>query len=211
MKIALAAACLIVFGACDAVDPSIPAKQEMKAPTLAQAVPPTTQTPEKVHPWEASDGTNAGMAGEDREFIRKTAERALAQVQFGNLVLDKGTHTEIRNLGWRMASDYSMVNRQLARLAETEKITLPTALRADHQNVLSNMKKLSGADFDEAYLFQMERGERNEFEWASTSATDPDVKAFAWQALTIVRDHEALVKETAETYRRDKNRVISIQ
>ncbi|HEV7767001.1 MAG TPA: DUF4142 domain-containing protein [Thermoanaerobaculia bacterium] len=214
MKIALAAACLVVFGACDAVDPSIPAKQEMRSSPLAQAVQPIQQTPAKApHPWEAGDGTNPGMAGEDQEFLRKAAERAIAEVQFGNLVLEKGTHTALRNFAWRMVTDYSTINRQLARLAAAKAIALPSELRADQKIAFSRMAKLSGEEFDLAYLSHVEYtgAEPRAFERASTSATDPDVKAFAWQALSSVRDHEALVKETAESYRRDKNRVISIQ
>ena len=58
--------------------------------------------------------------------------------------------------------------------------------------VKDRLSKLSGPEFDRAYMTAMlsdHRKDVNEFKMESTSGKDPDVKAFASKTLPTLEDH----------------------
>ena len=212
MKIAVAAACVVVFGACGIDDREQP-PAPMKARPLAESVPPIAETApaRKAHGWDAT--TTTGMSGEDQAFVSAAAMRALAEVKMGNLVLDKGTHAEVRTFAWRMVTDYSSMKAQVARLAGAKGLAVPTELGGEQRSSFNRLSALTGEEFDKAYMQHMAGTEPGmaPFERASTSAEDADVKAFALSALSMLRHHVPMAKEAADTFQRDLNRVIKIQ
>jgi putative membrane protein len=208
MKIAMAAACVVVLGACG-IDDREKSSEPVKTSPFAQSVQPidppaatATGHAEKARSYEITD------------FIAKAGMRGLVEVKTGNLVLDKGTDADVRNFAWRMVSDYSSMNRQLAQLAAAKGLTLPTELRGEHKLEFDRLSKLSGDAFDRSYLYHVENTllpSLRTLERASTSADDADVKAFASRTLSMFRDHETLAKQTAKALQREKKRVITIE
>lgn len=147
-----------------------------------------------------SGGTLSAMAPEDKEFVSKAGMGGLFEVQAGNLALQKATSPDVKSFAQRMVTDHSAANAELARLATTKGLALPTELGGAHKGAYDHLAMLSGAELDKAYMQHMvddHTKDVGELEKASTSATDADVKGFAAKTLPILQEHLKVAREVA--------------
>jgi putative membrane protein len=163
----------------------------------ASAQPPTpTQSPTPT-PAKA-DKTADHAASADHTFVTKVAEGGMAEVKLGQLAADKATSEDVKKFGQRMVTDHSKANDELKALAQQKSITLPTDLNAKDKATYDRFSKLSGAEFDRAYMQHMladHRTDVNEFKKESTSGKDPDVKAWAGKTLPTLEEHLKLAQD----------------
>ena len=148
-----------------------------------------------------SGGTATAMTNEDKEFVSKAGMGGLAEVLLGGLALRNASNADVKAFAQRMVTDHTTANAELAQLAITKGLALPTELAGEHKDALDHLSSLSGAEFDKAYMTHMvEDHEKDvaEFDKASTSATDSDVKGWAGKTLPTLQAHLAQAKETAK-------------
>jgi putative membrane protein len=91
-----------------------------------------------------------------------------------------------------MVDDHSRADEQLKALAQRKGIEVPAGPSAKDEAVARNLEKLSGPQFDDAYMSLMVRDHKKDVadsEKASKSATDPQVKQFAAQTLPTLQEH----------------------
>jgi putative membrane protein len=147
-----------------------------------------------------SGGTISALSDADKEFITKAGMGGMAEVQMGNLALQKATHADVKAFAQRMVTDHSKANDELSQLATAKGVALPTELAGDHKAAFDHLSSLSGAEFDKAYMQHMvEDHDKDvaEFDKASTSATDADVKTWAGKTLPTLQSHQQQAKDTA--------------
>ena len=136
-------------------------------------------------------GTGA-MSSRDQKFLMEAAMGGLMEVELGRWAAQKGTSPEVKQFGQRMVDDHSKANTELAQLATSKGVTLPTQLDEKHQRNVSKISRLTGAEFDRAYSKMMlsdHEDDVKEFEKQSTSGTDADLKAFASKTLPTLQEH----------------------
>ena len=161
----------------------------------AQSSSPSTTTSTSKHHASANNESNASSSkldAVDRHFIRKAGEGGLAEVELGKLAAEKGATDEVKKFGQRMVDDHSKANEQLKQLAESKGVALPTKLDPNDQATKARLEKLSGQQFDRAYMNDMVKDHSKdvaEFKKESTTAKDTDVKSFASQTLPTLQDH----------------------
>jgi putative membrane protein len=166
----------------------------------------TSSSPAERSQMSASKGadqaTSAGkLPAKDRQFIMKAGEGGKAEVELGQLAKDKASSQSVKEFGQRMVDDHTKANRQLEALAGQKGITLPDKLDAKHRALKSRLEKLSGSEFDRAYMHEMVQDHTKdvaEFQRESSAAKDPDVKSFASETLPTLKQHLSLAKRTAE-------------
>lgn len=128
----------------------------------------------------------------DTTFLKKAASGGIAEVELGQLAVEKASNPDIKQFGQRMVNDHTKANSQLKQVAAEDHVRLPQGLSAKDKAIKDALAKLSGDDFDRAYLKDMIQDHRQDvadFEHASKSAQDPAVKSFAMQTLPTLRDH----------------------
>ncbi|MER8963983.1 MULTISPECIES: DUF4142 domain-containing protein [unclassified Mesorhizobium] len=86
---------------------------------------------------------------ETTAFLRLTAKRH--EVQFGELA-GKSKNAAVKEFARNMVHDHTATNDRLKSLAEASKIPLPAGLDSDHKQKHARLEKLTGADFDLAYI-----------------------------------------------------------
>ena len=148
----------------------------------------------------AGAGTLTVMSNEDKEFVVKAGMGGLAEVQMGNLALQKASNADVKAFAQRMVTDHSKANAELAQLATAKGLALPTELADAHKAGYEHLNGLSGAEFDKAYMQHMVSDHETtvaDFDKASTSATDADLKAWAGKTLPTLKEHLELAKTTA--------------
>jgi putative membrane protein len=98
-----------------------------------------------------------------------------------------------------MVADHTKANDELKEIASKKGITLPTSMDAKSQATYDRLSKLSGAEFDRAYMRDMvadHKTDVNEFKQESERGTDPDLKAFAAKTLPTLQEHLQMAEST---------------
>ena len=147
-----------------------------------------------------SGGVVTNMTDDDKEFVSKAGMGGLAEVQMGNVALQKAQNADVKAFAQRMVTDHSQANEELQQLATTKGLALPTELAGEHKDAMEHLSSLSGADFDKQYMKHMvEDHEKDvaEFDKASTTANDADVKTWAGKTLPTLRSHLEQAKTTS--------------
>ena len=144
-------------------------------------------------------GTSASVPAADKAFVEKAAVGGMAEVQMGKMAQQKGSSDQVKQFGGRMVDDHSKANDELKQIASAKGIALPTDLDAKHKSKMDKMEKLSGAQFDRAYMDEMVADHKQdvaEFKKQASSGKDSDLKAFAAKTLPTLEDHLKMAQST---------------
>jgi putative membrane protein len=134
----------------------------------------------------------AATATNDKKFMQEAAEGGLAEVELGKLAEERASNQEVKDFGKQMVNDHSKANEQLKELASKEGVTLPDNLSAKDKMLKQRLEKLSGPNFDRAYMENMVKDHKKdvaEFNRESTSGKDNAVKEFAANTLPTLKEH----------------------
>jgi putative membrane protein len=132
------------------------------------------------------------VAASDARFMKEAAGGGLAEVQLGQLAQEKAGSDQVKQFGQRMVTDHSKANEQLEQLAQQKNVRLPKAPDAKERAEKARLEKLSGDQFDKAYMSHMVADHKKdvaEFRKESSAAHDPDVKNFVSQTLPTLQEH----------------------
>jgi putative membrane protein len=134
---------------------------------------------------------------DDRKFVKDAAMGGMTEVELGKLASQKASRDDVKQFGQRMVDDHTKANDQLKQIASKQSIPIPEALDSKYQSRIDKLSKLSGADFDKAYLKDQLKDHQTdvkEFSAEAQSGADPNVKAFASSTLPILQEHLEMVK-----------------
>ena len=150
---------------------------------------------------QTSATTSAGhRVASDREFVRQAAQGGLAEVELGQLATEKAASPEVKQFGQRMVGDHTKANDQLKQIAQQQGIAVPDKLDAKDAATKARLEKLSGKEFDRAYMHDMVTDHTKdviEFKHEANSAEDSTVKNFAEQTVPTLEDHLKEAKSIA--------------
>jgi putative membrane protein len=151
-----------------------------------------------------STGTkaSAAMTAADSTFLKHAAAGGMAEVELGQLASEKASNPEVKLFGQRMVDDHSKANDQLRQVAAQEHVSLPRGPSAKDKITKTNLEKLSGDQFDRAYMEDMVQDHKKDvadFERESKTAHDPAIKSFATQTLPTLREHLKEAQKIAPT------------
>ncbi|HTS07285.1 MAG TPA: DUF4142 domain-containing protein [Candidatus Eisenbacteria bacterium] len=152
------------------------------------------------HSTANSKTSAAGMTMSDDAFVKKAAEADMAEVELGHLAVQKASSEKVKNFGQRMIDDHGKNQDKVKQVAEEEHVTLPTQLSAKDQATKERLEKLSGTQFDDAYMKDMLKNHKKdvaEFAHESKDAKDSAVKNYAQETLPTLREHLSLAKQIA--------------
>jgi putative membrane protein len=148
----------------------------------------------KTKDTTSSAASTGGIAvsSDDSKFATTAAAGGMAEVEIGKLAEQKTTNAQIKSFAAMMITDHGKANDALMAIAKTKNITLPATLDADHQKKMDDLSKLSGKDFDKAYVDAMVDGHQKTLKLMQDEAKDgkdADLKAFATQTAPTVQMH----------------------
>ena len=174
-KLAVAAAFTVAVGIC-----GLAAQQSSD--------PSNSSSANGMSPAKAS----AGQTMADTKFMKEAAQGGMAEVALGQLAVEKASNADVKKFGQRMVDDHSKANDKLKQLASQKNVALPQDLNAKDKATKASLEKLSGEQFDQAYMKDMVKDHKKDvgdFQRESKAAHDPDVKQFAADTLPTLEDH----------------------
>lgn len=138
------------------------------------------------------------LSQQDQDFVMKAAQGGMAEVALGQMASTKATNADVKSFANRMVTDHGQANQELQQLATAKGVTLPADMGDEHKKASDHLSGLNGAEFDKMYMSHMvddHDKDVSEFEKASQSAQDPDVKAWAAKTLPTLKEHQKMAKD----------------
>ena len=132
------------------------------------------------------------VTADDSKFATNAANGGMAEVALGKLAVEKTTNPKIKDFANMMITDHGKANDELMGIAKTKNITLPATVDADHQKKMDDLTKMTGKDFDKAYVDAMVDGHKKTLSLMQDEAKDgkdADLKAFAAKTAPVVQTH----------------------
>lgn len=190
-KVTVSAA-LAVVGLLTSLGYAAVAQTNAPAPSLNQRTP-TLNQPVPLPNRPAPTPSRSQLSPLDRQFIIDAAYGGVAEVQLGQLALQRSTNPEVKQFAQQMIRDHTQANNELMRIAQQKGVMPPTTPGPRYEAAMMRLREMSGASFDRAYL--NEGGVNGHLESEAVYrrqaalGQDPDLRAFAAKTLPIVQGH----------------------
>lgn len=140
------------------------------------------------------------VSSSEQAFLRHAAEINLSEVDLAQLAQQNATAEPVKQFAQRMITDHTNNQQKLKDLAAQVDVVLPDQLSVDQTALYARLGKLSGTDFDHAYINAMVEGHAQalaQFKNEVKTATDPDVRTYASDTLPMLREHLKLAHQAA--------------
>ena len=154
--------------------------------------PPPTPQNSRIVTAEARPTNN--KTAEDIEFLVDARRSSLAEAQLGSLATQQSHDQRVRELGARLATDHAAQAAEIERLLEPLQVTVPTEPAAQAQTDHAALARLSGEEFDVAFIEMMIASHTQAIEeYGAQTHANPDraLADFASRTLPVLRAHLA--------------------
>lgn len=139
------------------------------------------------------------LARADVAFLKQAAQNGLAEVEASKLALGKAHNTQVKGFAQQMVDDHGKAHEELKALASAKGVELPAGPSVKHKANMKSLQTADGAAFDRRYADSLGVAAHEDtvklFQKASTSAADPDIKAFATKTLPTLQHHLQMAKD----------------
>jgi putative membrane protein len=125
-------------------------------------------------------------------------------VELATIAVQKAASDAVKQFARQVIHDYSKADDQLKEVAKSANIDLPTTLDEKHQSQIVELSRLSGMDFDEAYVkgrLKECQQQVNQYDREVAGGADPDIKEYAGNTLPILKEHLEAVKAVDKNQR----------
>src|ERR1700756_2463128 len=96
----------------------------------------------------------------DKKFVRDALEGGNAEVQLGQLAVQKANSQDVKQFGQKMIDDHTKMGDQMRDVAQKEGINAAAGTTAKDKALEAKLKALSGDSFDKAYIEAMVKDHR---------------------------------------------------
>ena len=128
----------------------------------------------------------------DQDFITEAANGGLLEVELGKYAQEHATNPRVKNFGAMIVKDHSKANEELMSLAAKKNINMAATMDDKHREMMIDIQKKTGADFDKAYMKDMvddHEKDVDKFKKHAENGVDSDLKAFASKTLPVLIMH----------------------
>jgi predicted outer membrane protein len=137
--------------------------------------------------------SGAKLSSADQKILKDMAMADMAEIEGGKMAQSKGQSSEVKAFGQQMIDDHTANLNEVKALASARGVTLPTEPDAKHKAMAAKLDKMSGADFDKAYMKQAgvqdHKTVHAKLKTASKKAKDAEVKALVDKTEPVVAQH----------------------
>ena len=156
-------------------------------------------------PNATGSANRAKLSSAEGDFVQRAAMDSRAEVELGNVAQQNASSDAVKQFGQRMVQDHSKASKELERLVSKKGIALSKTVDEEQRTDAVKFSKLSGPNFDRAYMREMVDDHKKtleEFQGQADSAQDPDVRAFAMNSLPNLQDHLRQAQEVMRSLRK---------
>ncbi len=166
---------------------------------------PAGQTPGQTDPNMNPQMNGMQQAGQpsplDRMFVTKAMQGSIAEVQLGQLTLQKSNNDQVKQFAQRMIDDHTKLNDQMKPVAQQLGVAVPEQVSKKDRNTMAKLQALSGPAYDQAYIRDMVKDHKqdlSEFQTEASSGQDQTVKDAAAQGSKLIAQHLQMAQQMAK-------------
>src|SRR3954454_23469910 len=101
----------------------------------------------------ADQGTAAAaVPGPDKKFAMMVAQTDLAEIELGNMALQKSSDPQVKQIAQKLVDDHTKTSTAMKEIAAKKGLTVPTETDAKHKALATKLQGQSGKDFDKDFL-----------------------------------------------------------
>jgi len=133
----------------------------------------------------------------DANFAVKAAAGGMTEIALSKVAEQQATSDKIKDFASMMVTDHSAAGDKLSAIAKAKNIALPSGPDTVQQNMINDISKKTGKDFDKAYVNQMvkdHQGTLDFFEKEENMVKDTTLKSFITATIPVVQHHLAVIK-----------------
>ena len=137
----------------------------------------------------------------DRMFVSKAMQGSMAEVQLGQLTLQKSNNEQVKQFAQRMIDDHTKLNDQMKPVAQQLGVTVPNQVSKKDQKTMAKLQALSGSAYDQAYIKDMVKDHKqdlSDFQMEASSGQDQTVKDAATQGSQVIAQHLQMAQQLAK-------------
>jgi putative membrane protein len=165
-------------------------------------------------PGQSSPGSNPrmdsqmnGMQGPgqassaDKMFVAKAMQGGKAEVELGQLTLQKSQNEQVKQFAQHMIDDHTKLNDQMKPVAQQLGVVVPSQVSKKDKQTMAKLQALSGPAYDQAYIKDMVKDHKQdlgEFQTEASSGQDQTVKDAATQGSQVIAQHLQMIQQIAK-------------
>jgi putative membrane protein len=88
----------------------------------------------------------------DKRFLAQVMQGSLLNIEMGKLAAEKSSNDTVKEFAKKMVADHERGITVFKKVADRDGVTLESQLDSKHKERLDKVAKLSGAEFDRAYV-----------------------------------------------------------
>jgi putative membrane protein len=177
---------------------------------MAQMQQPSTGPAGGQGPGSANPSMNPQMNGMqtngqpspvDTLFVKKALQGGLAEVQLGQLTLQKSNNDQVKQFAQKMIDDHTKLGDQMKPVAQQVGVAVPTEPSKKDKQTMAKLQALSGSAYDQAYIKDMVKDHKqdlSDFQMEASNGQDPAVKDAATQGSHVIAQHLQLAQQLAK-------------
>jgi putative membrane protein len=142
-----------------------------------------------------------GPSAVDRMFVKNALQGGIAEVQLGQLTLQKSNNDQVKQFAQKMIDDHTKLGDQMKPVAQQIGVAVPTEPSKKDKATMAKLQALSGPAYDQAYIKDMVKDHKqdlSEFQAEDSSGQDPAVKDAATQGSQVISQHLQMAQQLAK-------------
>ena len=139
-------------------------------------------------------GSSSGkLSSADQKALKDMAQADINEVAAGKMAVSKASSSDVKAFAQQMVDDHGQALTKVQAVAQQKGVTLPTDVDSKHKAMSAKLEKMSGADFDKAYMqgagVKDHSDVHSKLMADAKKIKDPDVKAVADAHMPVVEQH----------------------
>jgi len=134
----------------------------------------------------------------DQQFVQKASASDLAEINLGRLAEQRAANAAVKQFGQKLVQDHTKSSTELLRLADKHGLRPAQQMDQHHQQTMDKLTRLSGTEFDRAFVKHMLHDHQEGVQLFKTAAKEcqqADLKSFAGKTLPVLEEHLRTVKQ----------------
>ena len=168
---------------------------DMTATTGGQ---PTTTPPVAAQPAQPAQAAQSVRA--DSVFIAGVDASNAAELRLGRMAQSRAREPLVRSFADRMVTDHDRMQKEWVALSSRYGVRFSGNLSPQQQEQVNRLDRLSGTEFDRAYMSAMTQNHQenvNTFQASGRTTQSAEVRQLVTRSLPYLQEHLALAREVS--------------
>jgi putative membrane protein len=148
------------------------------------------------------NGLNSGEASQaDKMFVSRSLQSDMAEIQLGQLTLQKSKNEQVKQFAREMIDDHSQLGDKVKVFAKQIGVEIPNQVSKKDKAIIAKFQELSGSEYDQAYIKEMVKNHKkylSELQMEGATGQDEAVKDAASQIHQVIAQHLQMIDQIAK-------------